>query len=274
MKISDVRIGFVGFGHMAQVIFRAIDRSKLVPHSQILFVRRDSKKIKETEQTFRITSTSLENLVGTCDLILLCVRPSQVSSILEDMALLDLKGKMIVSILAGTKISFFQRYLGVEVEILRVMPNLPAAVGEGMTLLSYGPNSSVELKSLAHLLFGCMGEIAELHEDLMDIGCGMSGSGPGFVFQLIEAMARLGEKKGISYQDSLKISAQTFLGAARLILKGGILPVHLIEQIATPKGTTEAGFEKMRELQLEKNFQSVIEASAARSKAISDNLNQ
>lgn len=269
MKLSSVRIGFIGFGHMAQVLFRALDLAKLIPHSQISFLRRDPKKMKENEETFRITSTSLDNLVQTSDLILLCVRPNQAAPLLEDLAHIGTQGKMIVSILAGIQISFFQRYLGQDSQILRVMPNLPAAVGEGMTLLSFGPNSSTELRSFAHLLFGCMGKVAELREELMDIGCGMAGSGPGFVFRLIEASARLGEKTGIPYEESLKIAAQTFLGAAQLILKGGALPIRLIHEIATPNGTTEAGFNKMNELHLDQGFQAVIQASADRSKVLS-----
>jgi pyrroline-5-carboxylate reductase len=269
MKLSAIHLGFIGFGHMAQVIFRLIDRAKLLPHSQISFLRRDPKKMRENEQSFRITSTSLENLVKKSDLILLCVRPNQAAAVLQQMATIGTQGKMIISIMAGIKISFLQKYLGSESQILRVMPNLPAEVGEGMTLFSYAPNSSGEFKSLSHLLFGCMGKIIELNESLMDIGCGMSGSGPGFVFKLIEAMARLGEKQGIPYKDALNISAQTFLGAAKLILEGSVLPADLIEQIATPNGTTEAGFDKMRELHLESGFQAVVEAAALKSKAIS-----
>lgn len=270
MKLSSIRIGFIGFGHMAQILFRAMDHSKLISHGQISFVQRDHRKSRKNQETFRITATGLENLVDTSDLIFICVRPPQVAPLLDDLARIGIKGKMIISIAAGIKISFFQSKLGADVQILRVMPNLPASVGAGMSLFSYGPNPSIELRSFSHLLFGPMGEIAELKEELMDIGCGMAGSGPGFVFKLIEAMARLGEKEGFDYNDALKISAQTFLGAARLILKGGVLPSDLIEQIATPNGTTEAGFDKMRELHVAENFQAVIEAAKNRSKAISE----
>jgi pyrroline-5-carboxylate reductase len=268
MKLSAIRLGFIGFGHMAQVIFQAIDHAKWIPRSQITFIRRDPKKMRENEEAFNITSTTLENLVKLSDLLLLCVRPNQIEGLLADLAKIGVQGKMIVSILAGIQISFFQKHLGSEIQILRIMPNLPAAVSEGMTLFSFGPNPSVEFKSFSHLLFSCMGEIAELGEELMDIGCAMAGSGPGFVFRLIEAMARLGEKEGMSYEEALKIAAQTFLGSARLILKGGVLPAKLIEQIATPNGTTEAGFNKMKELHLERGFQAVIEAAAARSRAL------
>jgi pyrroline-5-carboxylate reductase len=255
---------------MAQVIFRAIDRSKLIPHSQVSFIRRDPKKMRENEEVFKITSTSLEHLVKMSHLIFLCVRPNQVTPILKDLARLGVEGKMIVSILAGIKISHLQSHLGPKAQILRVMPNLPSAVGEGMSLFSFGANASSEFKSFSHLLFGCMGKVAEIEERFMDIGCGMAGSGPGFVFRLIEASARLGEKEGLPYEESLKIAAQTFLGAARLILEGGVAPSDLIFQIATPNGTTEAGFNKMHELHLDQGFQAVIQAAADRSKTLSN----
>ena len=269
MKLSEIRLGFIGFGHMAKVIFHAMDHSKLIPHSQISFIQRDPHKMKDNEQTCRITSTSLKNLVATSDLILLGVRPNQAIPILKELSQIGMDGKMFISILAGVKISSFQKELGPNVQILRVMPNLPSAVAEGMTLFSYGSNASIEFRSFSHLLFSCMGEVVELKEELMDIGCGMAGSGPGFVFALIEAMARLGEKEGISYKESLKISAQTFLGAARLILEENLLPSDLMVQIATPNGTTEAGFNKMKELEVQSRFQAVIQASAARSKELS-----
>jgi len=272
MKLTSIHIGFIGFGHMAQVIFRALDHSKLIPHSQISFIQRDSKKMKENERIFRITSTTLETLVHKSDLIFLCVRPDQAASVMKDLAQIGVDGKLIISILAGVKIAFFQKHLGEKAQFLRVMPNLPAAVGEGMTLFSYGPNPSVQFKSYANLLFGCMGRVSELEERFMDIGCGLSGSGPGFVFRLIESAARLGEKEGLTYSDALTIVAQTFLGAASLILKGNVSPVDLITQIATRGGTTEAGFDKMSELHLEKSFQSVIQASANRSKTLSENF--
>jgi pyrroline-5-carboxylate reductase len=102
----------------------------------------------------------------------------------------------------------------------------------------------------------------------MDIACAMAASGPGFVFRLIEAEARLGEKHGMKYADALKIAAQSFVGAARLILKGAA-PLDLMHAIATPNGVTQAGFDAMTKMQVDKRFQDVIEASAARSRELS-----
>lgn len=267
--MDNYHLGFIGFGHMAQVIFKAIDQAKILPRAQILFTRRDPAKMKENEKEFKITAASLETLVRSSQLILIGVRPAQADSVLKELARLGTKDKMIVSVLAGLKIAFYQRYLGAEAQILRVMPNVASEVGEGMSIFTYGPHPSMEFRSLTHLIFSSMGEVAEIEEDLMDICTAIAGSGPGFVFRLIDAMARSGEKHGLAYDKALKMAAQTFAGAARLILKGA-LPQDLVHQIATPNGTTEAGFKMMTANRIEKDLQETVEASARRSREISE----
>ncbi len=268
MKISEYHLGFIGFGHMAQVIFRAIDKAKLVPRSQICFVRRDPEKMTQNEKEFGITATSLENLINRSHVLLIGVRPNQADFILRDLARFNLEeSKIVISMLAGIKLSYYQKYI--KNPLLRIMPNIASAVGEGMTVFTYGPHPSLEFRSLSNLLFSCMGEVIEVPENLMDISCAIAGSGPGFVFRLIESMARQGEKEGLPYSKALKMAAQTFAGAAKLILKGA-QPETLIQQIATPNGTTEAGFKVMAAFRMEDHLQGVLEASAKRSKALSE----
>jgi pyrroline-5-carboxylate reductase len=254
---------------MAKIICRAIDRSKLIPRSQILFLRRDSRKIHEDEMAFKITSTRLPTLVDKSDILLLCVRPGQAKEVLEQMSQMEMKEKKLISILAGTKISYFEQFLQHQ-PLIRAMPNVASEVGEGMTILSPSPHADAEFRSLATLLFGSMGQTIDLPEEMMDLATAMAGSGPAFVFSLIEAVARYGEKGGIAYDQSLRMAAQTFLGAARILLKGGVAIDELLRQIAVPNGTTEAGLKVMRDLEIDKHFQQVIEASAKRSKAISE----
>jgi pyrroline-5-carboxylate reductase len=269
MKISECHLGFIGFGHMAQTICRAIENARLIPRSQISFVRANPSKIKEAEQEFGITSTTLETLLQKSNMILLAVRPGQALEVLKKMAELKLDpSKMVISILSGLPLSYYQKYLGNKNPLLKVMPNLCSAVGEGMSIFTYAPGVSNEFRSLAHLLFSCMGQVLELPESLSHIALGMSGSGPGFVFRLIETMAKVGIKHGIDSEKSLKIAAQTFYGAAKLILKGK-KPEALIQQISVPNGTTVAGFKVMDESQIDSHFQSVIEAAAKRSEKYS-----
>lgn len=272
MKVNETRIGFMGFGHMAQILFQGIDRARIVPRSRISFLQRDTVKMRQNAQKFGITSTGLEHLVQGSQLLILGMRPEQAEKALRELSLVGgLEGKWIVSILAGTKIDFFQKHLGREAKILRVMPNLASQVGEGMSMLSYSPSCDSAFKTVGNLLFASVGEIAEVPESMMDIACGIAGSGPGFVFRLIESMARTGEKHGLDYRQALKISAQTFAGAARLIAKGS-LPSDLLLQIATPNGTTQAGLDVMMKTEIDKHFAMAIEAAMHRSKELSENF--
>lgn len=269
MKMAEYRIGFMGFGHMSQVIFDSFNRAKLVPRSHVLFHRRDRAKAKENEQTFKISSTSLENLVQKSDVIILGVRPQQADLAMKELQNLGaLEGKWLISMLPGKQIAYFQKHLGNEIQILRIMPNLPASVGEGMTILTYGANCNSDFRTFGSLFFGSMGMIAEVPEALMDIACAMSGCSPGFVLRLIEASARTGEKHGIPYKQGLMIAAQTFAGTACLILRG-LMPFDLIRDIATPQGVTEAGFEIMTKWEIDKHFQEVIEASMRKARDLS-----
>lgn len=269
MKIESCHLGFVGFGHMAQIICKALEKTKLIPHSQILFHRRDPSKAKANEQEFGITSTSLGHLIDKSDLLLLCVRPNQAEFALRDMAQLNPNSKMFLSVMAGIRVSFLRKHLGAKAQIARVMPNIASTVGEGMSLLSFGGHTSLEFRSLSNLLFGALGEVIEIAEQQMDIGCAMAGSGPGFVLELIEAMAKIGEKEGIAYNKAIKIAAQTFLGAAQMV-RQDYMPQDLLRQIATPGGTTEVGLDSMRKEQIAERFMLSIQQSARRSQQISE----
>jgi pyrroline-5-carboxylate reductase len=268
MKMSDHSIGFIGFGHLAQVVFTALERAKVISRARTLFIRRDRAKMQENEEKFGITATTVANLVDKSDLIFLCMRPHQAEEALQEMKLMgNLGKKQIVTFLAGKKISFYEKHLGPNLQIVRAMPNIASSVSEGMTILSYAPNVSSECKSTMQLFFSALGSVAEMGEEMMDIATAIAGSGPGFVFRLIEAMARTGERSGMAYKEALKIAAQTFAGAAALILKGE-MPLDLISKIATPNGVTQAGLEVMAKHEMEKHFQSVIEASVRRSREL------
>lgn len=270
MKVSQLHLGFIGFGHMAKVICRSIEQARLIPRSQISFIQRDPDKMKRSEQEFGITSTSLETLVEKSDIILLAVRPNQAERVMKELAEVGVdESKMIVSILAGLKMAYYQRHFGPKTQILRLMPNVASSVGEGMSIFSYNSQASNEFKSLTNLLFSCLGQISEVDESLMDIASAIAGCGPAFVFRMIEAMARLGEKEGLPYEKALKMAAQTFLGAGKMILKGGD-PSQLIQEIAVPNGMTEAGLKTMTAHHIDEHFQAAIVTAAKRSRQFSE----
>lgn len=260
-------IGFIGFGHMAQVIFQALRHAHLFPSSQVFFTQKNREKQAQNERKWGIQALSLEEMVGRCDHLLLCVRPKQAAEVLHDLSSFSLENKKIISILAGVPLSFFQRAFQGKGELARVMPNIASAVQEGMSILSFPPQTKRSFQGFTARLFSSMGKVLEVPETFMDAACAMAGSGPGFVFCLIEAMARFGEREGLSYQEALQVASQVFLGASRLIQEGA-LPKDLIQQIATPGGTTEAGFLEMQKTHIEAHFQQVLEAAQKRSSAL------
>lgn len=263
-QIRDYRIGFVGFGHLAEAIFQAIDRTKLIPRSQILFTRKDKDRSLKTEKKYGITATSLSHLAETSDLLFLLVRPHQAPTIYKDLAhLKNTKYTAIISCMAGIPLSTLQSHFPGK-QIARALPNLGAAVQQGMTVLSFAPNSSIDFQSVTHLLLSSFGKILEIPEPLMNLCTGLSGSGIAFAVHLIDAAARYGASHGLTYEQSLLLSAQTFKGAADLVLSHHALPQDLLQQIATPNGTTEAGLTHLTHSPAALHLQEAIAAAAKR----------
>lgn len=260
MDVGKFRFGFIGFGHIAEAIYSFVHMARLIPPSQVLFIRRDKDKQKDISKKYGISATSLPHLVESSDVILFCVRPQQIKAVLDEFPKdVDLSSKFFITILAGTKISYFQKRLGNDLEFLRAMPNLPSSIGEGMNVLAWGKGVSDTNRHLAKSIFACMGQMEEVEEEHMDLVTALCSSSPAFIALFIDALAKLGQKEGISYEKALKMVAQTFVGTAKLVQKGA-LPEDLIEKIAVPGGTTEKGIQ-----QLEKDLvhSNILKAAAA-----------
>ncbi len=267
MDLDQTHIGFIGFGHMAQVIYQALSISKHVNSSQVFFNQRDVNKAQQNKQLFGIEFLSLKNLVEQSRVLVLGVRPIQTEQVLKDLSLLDLRNKMLITVVAGIPLEVYQRILGPHIQIVRAMPNIASSVGLGMSVLSFSSNASSDFRSFSRLFFSCMGKVKELDESLMDISCGIAGSGPGFVFRLIDAMAKEGVSQGIPYIDALQMASQVFKGASELILQGN-KPEDLLTQITVPGGTTEAGINVMKEKEIEKHLQMTVRAAAEKSRKL------
>jgi pyrroline-5-carboxylate reductase len=262
------RIGFLGFGHMAQILLAGMIREGIVSPSHVSFFRRDTDKTKQNEADFGIKSAPLSSVISNSDILFLCIRPQQAQDFFKQLEPLNLAGKLVISVLAGTPLSVLEKGVGNGVQVIRSMPNIASEVGQGMTVLAPSESCDAASVDLATKLFESVGLVSVQPESMMDVACGMSGSGPGFVLRLINAMAKVGLENGMSEADALQIASQTFLGAASLVLNGAI-PNDLLSQIATPQGTTAAGFASMDTLNVDVGFTKAIEAAAARSRNLS-----
>ena len=268
MKVSNTRLGFIGFGHMASVLFKAIDQAKLIPRSQILFTQRDPERSKKNEMKHGITATSLKNLVDTSDVLFLGVCPNQANVVLKELKKIGPnQNKMLITMIAGLKLNSYQAYW--DAQLLRTMPNVASEVGEGMTTFTFQKGATSEFMGLARILFLSMGRVLTIPEELMDVATAIAGCGPAFVFRMINAFAKVGKKHGIDEKDALILASQTFLGAARMIAKGEH-PETLVSQIAVPGSVTEAGIKKINALEIANKFEAVLETTMKRSIELSE----
>ncbi|MCP4050610.1 MAG: pyrroline-5-carboxylate reductase [bacterium] len=266
---NDFTIGFIGAGKMAAAISGGLINSKLAAPNKIIFYEINQKRKDFIKNKYNITDTDLQDLVTKSSIILFCIKPQNIEPLLADLSKTNIKNKLLVSILAGTKISLFEQYLGTDIRIVRVMPNTPAIINEGMSALSFKKNISTDSYELIKKIFSVLGEIEEVDEKYMDAVTGICGSGPAFFYRLADNIAKAGEKEGLDYKTSLRLAAQTMAGAGKMLLKSEKAPEQLISDVASPGGTTAAGLNAFDRSTIDKEIQNVILKAVQRSKELS-----
>lgn len=215
--------------------------------------------------------TNNKEAAAWAEVVLLAVKPQSMETVLEEMAP-ELSGKLVISIAAGVPIARLGRRWSASPaqgpRIIRVMPNAPALVREGMSALACGPGVTEADTSLARSLFEAVGRVVLVEERLMDAVTGLSGSGPAYAFLVIEALADGGVKAGLPRSTAAQLAAQTVLGAARMVLETGEHPAALKDRVASPGGTTIAGLEELEAGGLRASLMAAVEAATDRSKEL------
>ncbi len=239
-------IGFIGGGNMAEALIKGMTSRGM---NDIFVAEPREERRRELEQTYAVkTSGSNKEVADACDIIFLAVKPQNMEAALEEIAGSVTESKTVVSIAAGITLSYLESRLRTK-QVIRVMPNTPALVQEGISVISlcccsFGP----ELETVRRILMS-IGRVLTLPEDLMNAVTALSGSGPGFIALFVEAMIECGEIMGISRPDATLLAVQTLLGAAK-ILDEGMSPENLRKMVTSPGGTTEAGLKVFAERDL------------------------
>ena len=200
--------------------------------------------------------------------IILSVEPQVLDEVLDRIKSAFQSEKLILSVAAGYPISRIETCLKVEARIVRAMPNTPSSVLAGVTALSFGHGVSEEDQEVARIIFESVGKVVVVEERLMDAVTGLSGSGPAYVYLMIEALADGGVKMGLSRQVAELLAAQTVLGAARMLIESGEHPGRLKDRVASPGGTTIAGIHKLEEGHLRATLIDAVEAATKRSQEL------
>ena len=269
--MADYRkIGFIGSGKMASAIIKGLLKAGFTTSENLLATQAEEAGIKEKSQELGI-EIILDNkkLVKDSDVIFIATKPNQVIGVLQEINTFVTSEKLIVSIAAGVNTNKLESNLPTGTKVIRVMPNTPALVGEGMSGMvggKYAEASDIEfVKNLLSTIGKC---IVVDNESQIDIVTAISGSGPAFFYKVINDIARAGEKLGMDYDKALLLSIQTAIGSAKMALARDISMEQLISNVATKGGCTAVGVDCMNENNSEKLFYEVIASTAKKAEEL------
>lgn len=255
------KLGFIGCGKMASAIIKGVlssEKKYEIKGSEV------NPEVAEAAQKRLGISVLTDNKMLTIDsdVIVIAVKPNYVAQVLEGIKNELNSDKLIVSVAAGVSTEKIENILG-KSRVVRVMPNTPALVLEGMSGVCKGKYATEEDVAFVVGLLSSIGKCIEVKENQMDVVTAISGSGPAFFYKVIEDMARAGEKLGLDYDKSLMLATQTALGSAKMVFDRGELTVQtLIDNVATKGGCTFVGISTMNEENSDKLFFDVIDKTA------------
>ncbi len=257
------KIGFIGCGKMAGAIIKGTISSKFVPKDDIKGSEANCEIAESAQKRLGIeVLTDNKFLTIDSDVIFIATKPNYVGEVLEEIKDELTPEKLVVSIAAGVSTSKIENIIGRN-RVIRVMPNTPALVLEGMSGVCKGAFATDEDVQFVMEMLSNIGKCIEVSEDQIDIVTAISGSGPAFFYKVIEDMARAGEKLGLEYDKSLLLATQTALGSAKMITNRGETSVQtLIDNVATKGGCTFVGISVMNDENSDKLFYDVIDETA------------
>lgn len=235
----NINLGFIGTGNMGASLVKGIIKAGIVPAERIFAFDADPVKVTGLQEETGINIlNSNELVVEKSDVIILAVKPNGIKPVLEQCKDKFAGSKLLVSIAVGIPIKVYKDILGEDMKIVRTMPNTPALVGEGMTLISYDKNISESEIDIVRKLLESVGLVETLDEKLMNEVTALTGSSPAYVYMFIEAMADAAVLSGLPRALSYKLAAQAVLGSAKMVLEAGKHPGELKDQVCSPAGTT------------------------------------
>jgi pyrroline-5-carboxylate reductase len=256
-------LGVIGCGTMGEAIVRGLLASGRLLPAQIFAsdVRAEVAAGLATKHGIRAGTDNLA-VARACTVALVCVKPYQMAAVLDDEAMRSaLAGKLVISIAAGVRLERLCGFLPASA-LIRAMPNTPALIGEGMAGLARGKDTTDAQMALALALFACVGRSQEVDEVHMDIVTALAGSGPAFVFVMIDALADGAVRLGLRRDAAVAMAAQMVQGAARMVVETGAHPAALKDQVTTPGGCTIAGLGVMEDGKIRSVLARTIEETA------------
>jgi pyrroline-5-carboxylate reductase len=270
----DRPIAIVGSGNMGSALMKGIINAKLTPPKKIIACDVNPAKLQTYASELKVRTTlDIKEAAKESDIILLAVKPQQLSKVLEVMKASIRQDHLVISIVAGMRIAYIQKMLGAKLGVVRAMPNIAATVDEGAAAVAFGEHVTIEHQKITKAVFEAVGEVVVVNEDQLDAVTGLSGSGPAYIYMVIEALIDGGVKMGLSRDIATKLAIQTVLGSAKLAKTSGLHPAILRDQVTTPGGTTINAIHELESHGLRSMLIDAVATASHRSEELSKLLN-
>jgi pyrroline-5-carboxylate reductase len=267
-------VAILGAGSMGGAILRGLAASAR-DWGGLTATNRTAAKATELRDLPGVTSIALEDqpsgnvdAAASAGIVLIGVKPAMVPDLLREIASALRAGTIVVSLAAGVTLATFEKILGPGVAVLRSMPNTPAVVGKAVTGLAAGTAATASDIDAVRRLFETVGSVIEVPESRIDALSTISGSGPAYVFLLIEELTKAAVAKGFTEADARAMTEQTFVGAAALLEAAEVDPAELRRRVTSPKGTTERAIEVLQDAHLDELFTQATDAALARAREL------
>jgi pyrroline-5-carboxylate reductase len=264
-----MRVGFIGGGKMAEAMIRGIVSSGSVSAGDVLVSDISAERCALLKETYGVESCAdNRKLVEASDVVFLAVKPQGLEPVLAEIAGSATPDHLIVSIAAGKRLAGIAATLAAA-RLVRVMPNLPATVGQGISVFCMAPGTTHADRDVMQELLGSFGKVAELPEEQFDAVTAVSGSGPAFFAHFLALVIEAGEALGLAPDKANLLATQTMLGTAQLLAEQPLSPAELVKAVSSKKGTTEAGMKKLASPVLAEIVHDTLQAAADRSRELS-----
>jgi pyrroline-5-carboxylate reductase len=269
--LSGKKLVFIGAGNMGEALIKGLLKAQAVPASNIIATARRAERAQELAQRYGITTT-LQNAQATqqADVLIIAVKPQILTPTLQALKTSIQPHTLVISVAAGVPLSVLQNLVPQGTAVYRAMPNTPAVVRAGATAVAAGAHTTPEHAACVHAIFEAVGMVTEVDEPLLNAVTGLSGSGPAYVFMIIDALADAGVKVGLPRYKALALASHTVLGSAQLLIETGQHPGVLKDQVTSPGGTAIAGLHTLEEGGLRTTLINAVVAATQRSAELGD----
>ena len=262
---KNIKVAVIGCGNMGSSIVRGLVEASFYPQN-LHITDFDAKKTQGLKKDLgvKIAKTNRQ-AASIADAVILAVKPQTLDAVVDDLASVLPEGTLVISIAAGVPIARIRKHLKEKNPVIRVMPNLPALIGQGISAYALGPGCAPRHRQIVELILKAIGSSVEVKEPMIDLVTAVSGSGPAYCFLLAEKMIESAYELGMKSDTAKKLVYQTFLGSAKMMTAGEADPDELIGRVASKGGTTEAALKVFRSRGFGKIVKEAMTAAQKRS---------